>query len=174
MIAAALVILVEAAHDTTAVDPSEMLRPVQDVLPLFEQHATSSDLARKGLAVLRSLLRASNLLEEDNEVSRNFVGSAGKDLQRAIGVMRRRRAGNGSARGVEFGVEMAVDAEPISQTPIWNAHRSAGAFSAPTAAGGHGVDASHDQPLIDLASGEDLFDTLFGLGHDTGLAPWES
>lgn len=166
--------LVEAAHDASGDQCSDMLRPVQNVLTIFEEHSSSSDLARKGLAVLRSLMRTIDSDEED-EASRDFVGSAGKDLQRAIGVMRRKRAGRSSATHGD-GIQTMTTGTALSvEAPAWAHHAIDSSTQAPYDGSlGFGDLGGGDLAEMTISHSEDLFETLFGLGHDTGLPSWDA
>lgn len=180
MIAASLIVLVNASHSDQS-DTSGLLRPVLTALGIFETHSASSDLAKKGIVVLRNLIRtienpAGSGSGGDDVPSGEFVGSAGKDLKRAIGILRRKRHSPSTSIGTEITIRPLhesrgpVSISPEDRTvpiPVW---RPDWATSIPII-----------YPLLDVSEttnqehdlGElqmdDLFDRLFGGGDDSGM-----
>lgn len=177
VIAASLVVLVSAGHSDPE-DTVNLLRPVQTALEIFETYSACSDLAKKGIVVLKSLIRTvespSSSGSGEEAVSGDFVGSAGKDLKRAIGILRRKKD---SPSMVQNGLLATVSTPPSSSksetltsispedqiVPLWKADWASSS----------GIDPSLE--LMEEAQGlsglqtEDLFDTLFGLGDDSGM-----
>lgn len=173
VIAAALVLLIEAVHNAHA-ETTELLRPVQTALAIFDEYASCSDLAKKGIVVLRSLIHTvespSSSDSSDEQLSRDFAGSAGKDLKRAVDILKRKRGGAAASLPKPSSDSIRSDTlSPVEELiPLW----------------GSGVAMPDIDPVshrdmnmdgldygLDSAFSEDLFDTLFGLNNDGG--PWD-
>lgn len=189
VIAASLVVLVNAGHSDPE-NTSNLLQPVQRALEIFETYSTSSDLAKKGIIVLQSLImtvESPSTSSGDDLPPGDFVGSAGKDLKRAIGILRRKPdlsllenenddglpgPGSSPPSSKRDGTLTSASISPEEEMPLWKSDWAA-STSIATSSSMANVD-----PLLEMGdtehglSGlqtEDLFDTLFGLGDDSGM-----
>lgn len=169
VIAAALVILIEAVQDPHN-ETVELLRPVHAALAIFESYASCSDLAKKGIVVLRSLIQTiespSSSNSGDEQLSKDFAGSAGKDLKRAVGILKRKRGlPDASVSSVTTWESTSSTLSPTDgMMAFWDSSLTTMDMNT---TGTGDTDGSNN--YVDTAFSEDLFDTLFGLNNDGGL-----
>jgi hypothetical protein len=127
--------------------------------------------------VLKSLIRtveSPTSSSGDDAVPGDFVGSAEKDLKRAIGILRRKRNSSSFARHkLDTLTPPSAKSETLTSIspedelmPLWKPDWAT-STSTNMIEPSLGLDQT-DHGLSGLQT-EDLFDTLFGLGDDSGM-----